>query len=98
MTSLASDGDSVYGTGYDFGGGAEDDFEGTFRARWSDGSLVWLEDCHGDNYSVAVQLRRRLHGEPRPLLRQHRRLPADEPDVDVPPLDSRSRRSTTATC
>ncbi len=54
MTSLASDGDSVYGTGYDYGGGAEDDFEGTFRANWSDGSLVWLEDCHGDNYSVAV--------------------------------------------
>lgn len=54
MTALASDGDSVYGTGYDYGGGPEDDFEGTFRARWSDGALVWLEDCHGDNYSVAV--------------------------------------------
>ncbi|MDN3496108.1 PKD domain-containing protein [Planococcus sp. APC 4015] len=54
MTALTSDGDSVYGTGYDFGGGPEDDFEGTFRARWSDGALVWLEDCHGDNYSVAA--------------------------------------------
>ena len=54
MYSLYSDGDSVYGTGYDFGGGSEDGFEGVFRANWSDGSLVWLQDCHGDDYSVAV--------------------------------------------
>lgn len=51
--ALASDGDSVYGTGYDFGGTkTDDDFEGSFRARWSDGTLVWMEDCHGDTYSV----------------------------------------------
>ncbi len=51
--SLASDGDSVYGSGYDFGGSkTDDDFEGSFRASWSDGSLVWMEDCHGDTYSV----------------------------------------------
>lgn len=51
--SLASDGDSVYGTGYDFGGSkTEDDFEGSFRASWADGSMVWMEDCHGDSYSV----------------------------------------------
>ena len=51
--SLASDGDSVYGSGYDFGGSkTEDDFEGSFRANWCDGSLVWMEDCHGDSYSV----------------------------------------------
>lgn len=51
--SLASDGDSVYGTGYDFGGSKiEDDWEGSFRADWSDGSLEWMEDCHGDSYSV----------------------------------------------
>ena len=52
MYSLASDGDSVYGTGYDYYGTAEDGFEGSFRANWSDGSLVWMEDCHGDSYSV----------------------------------------------
>ncbi|MEO7234723.1 MAG: cell surface protein, partial [Lapillicoccus sp.] len=52
MYSLASDGDSVYGTGYDYYGTAEDGFEGSFRARWSDGVLVWMEDCHGDTYSV----------------------------------------------
>ncbi|HWV50455.1 MAG TPA: PKD domain-containing protein, partial [Microbacterium sp.] len=51
--SLASDGDSVYGTGYDFGGSkTEDDFEGSFRASWADGAMVWMEDCHGDSYSV----------------------------------------------
>ena len=51
--SLASDGDSVYGSGYDFGGSkTEDDWEGAFRANWSDGAMVWMEDCHGDTYSV----------------------------------------------
>lgn len=51
--SLASDGDSVYGSGYDFGGTkTDDDFEGAFRASWSDGTLQWMEDCHGDTYSV----------------------------------------------
>jgi len=51
--ALASDGDSVYGSGYDFGGSkTEDDFEGSFRANWSDGSMAWMEDCHGDTYSV----------------------------------------------
>ena len=54
MMALASDGDSVYGVGYDFGGGPEDGFEDVFRANWSDGSLVWMTDCHGDDYSVAV--------------------------------------------
>jgi PKD repeat protein len=46
--SLASDGEFVYGT---MGPGA---FEGTFKARWSDGDLAsgWLADCMGDSYSV----------------------------------------------
>lgn len=52
--SLASDGTSVYGSGYDFGGNKQlDDFEGSFRALWDDGTMVWMEDCHGDTYSVA---------------------------------------------
>ncbi|WP_306464466.1 LamG-like jellyroll fold domain-containing protein, partial [Tersicoccus solisilvae] len=53
MMSLSSDGDSVYGTAFDYGGTAEDGFEGAFRANWSDGGIVWLEDCHGDTYTVA---------------------------------------------
>jgi hypothetical protein len=50
ITSLSTDGKLVYGTGYDFGRGGN--FEGTFAAT-SAGSLVWLEDCHGDTYSSA---------------------------------------------
>jgi hypothetical protein len=50
ITSLSTDGKLVYGTGYDFGKGGN--FEGTFAAT-SAGSLVWLEDCHGDTYSSA---------------------------------------------
>ncbi|MBD9698243.1 PKD domain-containing protein [Flavimobilis sp. GY10621] len=49
--SLASDGDNFYGTGYHFGAGGNT--EGTFAGRWSDGSLSWVEDCHGDSYSTA---------------------------------------------
>ncbi|MFB4354656.1 PKD domain-containing protein [Microbacterium sp. LS_15] len=52
MYSLSSDGDSVYGTGFDFGGTSQDGFEGGFRASWSDGSLIWMEDCHGDSYDI----------------------------------------------
>ena len=50
ILSLTSDSGGVYGTGYDFGAGAM--FEGTFRASWSSGNIVWIEDCHGDTYSV----------------------------------------------
>ncbi len=50
--SLASDGDSFYGTGYVFGSGGN--LEGAFRASWASGDLVWAADCHGDNYSVAA--------------------------------------------
>ncbi|WP_159433625.1 PKD domain-containing protein [Agrococcus sp. Marseille-P2731] len=52
--SLASDGTSVYGSGYDFGGNKQqDDFEGAFRASWADGTMAWMQDCHGDTYSLA---------------------------------------------
>lgn len=50
ITSLSSDQDSVYGTGYVFGTGGN--FEGTFRASWTDGTIEWVEDCHGDTYSA----------------------------------------------
>jgi hypothetical protein len=51
ITSLTSDGTSVYGTGYNYAGTGN--LEGAFRARWSDGALEWIEDCHGDSYSIA---------------------------------------------
>ncbi len=50
ILSLSSDGTSFYGTGYKFGSGGN--FEGSFAANWSNGSLRWLEDCHGDSYGV----------------------------------------------
>ena len=50
ILSLAADGDTVYGTGYGFGGG---NFEGVFAADDSAGDIRWLQDCHGDTYSVA---------------------------------------------
>jgi len=51
ILSLTSTSAGVFGTGYDFGSGGN--FEGTFRASWADGTLVWMEDCHGDTYSAA---------------------------------------------
>ncbi|WP_225984189.1 PKD domain-containing protein [Epidermidibacterium keratini] len=54
MFSLATDGTSVYGTGYDYSSkDAQNGFEGSFKASWSDGSMAWMEDCHGDSYSIA---------------------------------------------
>lgn len=50
ILSLAADGDTVYGTGYAFGGG---NFEGVFAADDSVGDVHWLQDCHGDTFSVA---------------------------------------------
>ena len=50
ILSLISDGDSFYAGGYDFGVGAN--FEGIVRLRWSDGAIIWMEDCHGDTYTV----------------------------------------------
>jgi hypothetical protein len=50
IESLATDGNAIYGTGYNFGGGGN--FEGTFSADPTTGKINWLEDCHGDTYSV----------------------------------------------
>ena len=50
ILSLASDATNVYGTGYVFGNGGN--LEGVFSANWSDGSIKWVDDCHGDTYGV----------------------------------------------
>ncbi|MEU1971942.1 PKD domain-containing protein [Microbacterium sp. NPDC019599] len=50
ILSLKSDGDDIYGTGYVFGTGGN--LEGSFRASWSTGELIWVNDCHGDLYDV----------------------------------------------
>jgi chitodextrinase len=49
ITSLVATSDRVYGSGYVFGSGGN--LEGSFSAD-PNGNLVWLEDCHGDTYSV----------------------------------------------
>ncbi|SDS04635.1 hypothetical protein SAMN04488543_0968 [Friedmanniella luteola] len=50
ILSLTADADTVYGSGYAYGGG---NFEGAFAANPADGSVKWLQDCHGDTYGVA---------------------------------------------
>ena len=53
ITSLTSDGDRVYGTGYVYGAGGN--LEGTFSADAATGAINWVEDCHGDSYSSFPQ-------------------------------------------
>ncbi|GAA3693018.1 hypothetical protein GCM10023081_32980 [Arthrobacter ginkgonis] len=50
ITSLTSDGTNFYATGYTFGRFST--LEGTVSIKWSDLNTEWLEDCHGDSYSV----------------------------------------------
>lgn len=50
ILSLGGDDTYVYGTGYVYGAGGN--LEGAFAARWSDGAVRWVEDCHGDSYGV----------------------------------------------
>jgi PKD repeat protein len=47
---LAADTSGFYGVGYDFTGPGGN-LEGAFKANWA-GDLQWMEDCHGDSYSV----------------------------------------------
>lgn len=49
ILSLTADADTVYGSGYAYGGG---NFEGAFAASPTDGTVRWLQDCHGDTYAV----------------------------------------------
>jgi PKD repeat protein len=50
ITSLQATSDRVYGSGYVFGSGGN--LEGSFAADGVTGALIWLEDCHGDTYSI----------------------------------------------
>ncbi|WP_426625424.1 PKD domain-containing protein [Leifsonia sp. McL0607] len=51
--SLATTNDRVYGSGYVFGSGGN--LEGSFSADPNTGAINWIEDCHGDTYSVYPQ-------------------------------------------
>ncbi|MBG6180261.1 PKD domain-containing protein, partial [Arthrobacter sp. CAN_A1] len=53
ITSLSSDSTNVYGSGYTFGRAST--LEGIFSVKWADFSTEWIQDCHGDTYSVHAQ-------------------------------------------
>jgi len=50
ITSLTTDGTSVFGSGFAFGTGGT--FEGSFSLNPADGSINWIADCLGDTYST----------------------------------------------
>ncbi|WP_375477266.1 LamG domain-containing protein [uncultured Jatrophihabitans sp.] len=52
IESLSADANAVYGSGYNYGGKDTRAYEGAWSANPADGSLNWLEDCHGDTYGV----------------------------------------------
>lgn len=49
ILSLATDGHNIYGSGYSYG---EGNFEGNFAVAPDTGAVVFINDCHGDTYSV----------------------------------------------
>ncbi len=51
ITSLTTDGVKIYGSGYKYGGG---NYEGAFALDPRTGRILWLQDCRGDTYQVAV--------------------------------------------
>lgn len=50
--SLATDANSVYGTGWVYANVATGNLEGTFSATSDSGAINWIADCHGDHYGV----------------------------------------------
>ena len=54
ITTLTTDGTYLYGGGYTYGktGGT---WEGMFGASWDGGAVRFLNDCHGDTYSMHVR-------------------------------------------
>jgi PKD repeat protein len=54
IMSLVTDGTLVYGSGFAFikDSNSAGNLEGVFAADPMTGAIVWIEDCHGDTYSV----------------------------------------------
>ena len=50
ITSLHTDGQQIFGSGYAFGANAS--FEGTFGLNPDTGAINFLNDCHGDTYDT----------------------------------------------
>lgn len=49
--SVTADADSIYATAWSFGGVAAGNLEGSARIDPDTGAIIWLQDCHGDEYS-----------------------------------------------
>lgn len=55
FTALRTDGTAIYATSFNYGappGLTQHQFEGTVKLRASNGSIIWMEDCHGDSYDT----------------------------------------------
>jgi PKD repeat protein len=54
ITSLATDGTNVYGTSFGLinDPDSEGNIEGMFAADAATADITWIDDCHGDSYSV----------------------------------------------
>lgn len=50
ITSIATDQDTFYASGYTFA--RDTTLEGVVAIKWADLDTRWVEDCHGDTYSV----------------------------------------------
>ncbi|SEP61783.1 PKD domain-containing protein [Microlunatus flavus] len=53
VLSLKTDGTTVYGAGFWFGG-TDSNFEGAWAVDPAGGAIKWLADCHGDTYDTTV--------------------------------------------
>ena len=54
IMGLETDGNLVYGSGFAFirDANSAGNLEGVFAANPNTGEIVWIDDCHGDTYSV----------------------------------------------
>jgi PKD repeat protein len=50
ILALSTDGTNIYGNGYVYNGTGN--LEGAFSASPADGTIKWIEDCHGDSYGT----------------------------------------------
>lgn len=50
ITSLSTDGNVIFGSGYVYNGSGN--LEGSFAADPANGTIKWIEDCHGDTYDT----------------------------------------------
>jgi len=49
--SVTADADSIYATAWSFGGVTAGNLEGSARIDPDTGAIIWMQDCHGDEYS-----------------------------------------------